>query len=76
VIGRGKAAGLAIKDPNISREHAVVEQEGGRYFLVDQRSTNGTLVNGQRITRREIADGDVAIICEHQVRFSFTRLRG
>jgi hypothetical protein len=76
VIGRGKAAGLAIKDPNISREHAVIEQQGGIYYLVDVGSTNGTFVNGERITRKAIADGDVATICEHQVRFSFERPRG
>jgi hypothetical protein len=72
VIGRGKAAALVIRDPNISRRHAVVEQQGGLYYLVDMGSINGTFVNGERITRKAIADGDVAVICEHEVRFTFT----
>jgi hypothetical protein len=71
VIGRGKAAGLTIKDPNISRQHAIVEQQGGLYYLVDMGSTNGTFVNGERISRKAIAEGDVARICEHEVRFTF-----
>jgi hypothetical protein len=73
VIGRGKAAGLTIKDPNISRQHAIVEQVGSVYYLVDMGSTNGTFVNGERITRRAIADGDVARICEHEVRFTLRK---
>jgi pSer/pThr/pTyr-binding forkhead associated (FHA) protein len=44
------------------------------YYLVDMGSTNGTLVNGERITtRKPIADGDVARICDHEIRFSFRR---
>lgn len=71
IIGRGKqAAGLTIKDPNISRTHATIEQHEGVYYLVDMGSTNGTLVNGLPIQRRPIADGDVARICDHEIRFS------
>ena len=73
VIGRGKTAGLSIKDPNISRRHAVIEEQGGAYYLVDMGSTNGTFVDGAPITRRAIRDGDVARICEHEVRFTLTR---
>jgi hypothetical protein len=74
VIGRGKAAGLTIKDPNISRSHVVVELRDGVYWLVDMGSTNGTLVNGQPIQQRPILDGDVARICDHEVRFSYRRI--
>jgi hypothetical protein len=76
VIGRGKAAALVIRDPNISRQHAIIEQQGGLYYLVDMGSINGTFVNGERITRKAIADGDVAVICEHEVRFTFAPGRG
>lgn len=74
VIGRGKQAkGLTIKDPNISRAHATVELTDGVYWLVDMGSTNGTIVNGQSIQRRPIAEGDVARICDHQIHFSYRR---
>jgi hypothetical protein len=72
VIGRSKVAGLAIKDPNISRQHAVIEEHEGRFFLVDLGSTNGTWVSGERVARRAIADGDVALICDHAILFTLT----
>ncbi|MFT3765478.1 MAG: FHA domain-containing protein [Minicystis sp.] len=75
IIGRGKqAAGLTIKDPNISRCHATIEQQDGVYYLVDMGSTNGTRVNGLPIQRKAIAEGDVAHICDHEVRFSYRRM--
>jgi neural Wiskott-Aldrich syndrome protein len=72
IIGRGqKASDLTIKDPNISRQHALVEYVGGQYFIVDMGSTNGIEVNGQRVSRKAIAEGDVVRICDHDVRFSY-----
>jgi len=72
IIGRGqKVADLTIKDPNISRQHAMVELHGGQYFIVDMGSTNGVEHNGQRIARRPIAEGDVVRICDHEVKFTF-----
>ena len=60
VIGRGKqSSDLTLKDPNVSRQHAVVEFQSGTYFMVDMGSTNGVAFNGQRIARRAIAEGDV-----------------
>ena len=74
VIGRGKqAAGLTIKDPNISRRHAIIEQQQGVYYLVDMGSTNGTQVNGQTISRKAIVEGDVVRICDHELRFTYRR---
>ena len=74
VIGRGtQAAGLTIKDPNISRRHAIIEQQQGVYYLVDMGSTNGTQVNGQTISRKAIAEGDVVRICDHELRFTYRR---
>jgi hypothetical protein len=74
IIGRGKqASGLTIKDPNISRSHAIVEVQDGVHYLVDMGSTNGTRVRGELVARHPIADGDVAVICDHEVRFSFAR---
>jgi hypothetical protein len=74
IIGRGKqASGLTIKDPNISRSHATIEMQDGVYYLVDLGSTNGTLVNGAPIQRKPIMEGDVARICDHEIRFSYRR---
>lgn len=72
VIGRGKqSSDLTIRDPNISRQHAMVEQLNGQYFMVDLGSTNGVEHNGQRIARKLIAEGDVFYICNHEIVFTY-----
>ncbi len=72
VIGRGKqSSDLTLKDPNVSRQHAMIEFQNGVYFMVDMGSTNGVEYNGQRIARKQIAEGDIFRICDHEVRFTF-----
>ena len=72
VIGRGKqSSDLTLKDPNVSRQHAMVEFQNGVYFMVDMGSTNGVEYNGQRIARKQIAEGDVFRICDHDLRFTY-----
>lgn len=72
VIGRGKqSSDLTLKDPNVSRQHAMVEFQNGVYFMVDMGSTNGVEYNGQRIARKQIAEGDVFRICDHGLAFTY-----
>jgi hypothetical protein len=72
VIGRGKqSSDLTLKDPNVSRQHALVEFDNGSYFMVDMGSTNGVTYNGQRIARKAIAEGDLFRICDHDLRFTY-----
>ena len=72
VIGRGKqSSDLTLKDPNVSRQHAMIEFQNGVYFMVDMGSTNGVEYNGQRIARKQIAEGDIFRICDHEVRFTY-----
>jgi hypothetical protein len=58
VLGRSRDAGVRISDVNISRKHAEVRQEGTTFWVVDLGSTNGTLVNGKRVDRQRLRDGD------------------
>jgi neural Wiskott-Aldrich syndrome protein len=72
VIGRGKqSSDLTLKDPNVSRQHAMIEFQNGVYFMVDMGSTNGVEYNGQRIARKQIAEGDVYRICDHDILFTY-----
>jgi hypothetical protein len=72
VIGRGKqSSDLTLKDPNVSRQHAMIEFQNGVYFMVDMGSTNGIEYNGQRIARKQITEGDVFRICDHDLMFTF-----
>lgn len=58
VLGRSQECEVRLADPNVSRRHAEVRQEDATYWLVDLGSTNGTLVNGERVERVRLADGD------------------
>lgn len=72
IIGRGKqSSDLTIKDPNVSRQHALVEFSEGRYYMVDMGSTNGVEFGGRRVQRQPINDGDVFRVCDHELRFAY-----
>lgn len=58
-VGRDPGAGLPIDDESVSRMHARLDRSHGRLFVTDLKSRNGTLVNGEKILREELADGDV-----------------
>lgn len=59
VIGRGTEADIRLPDTGVSRKHVDVVLEGDVATVEDLGSTNGTLVNGRRVTRQSLADGDV-----------------
>jgi hypothetical protein len=72
IIGRGKqSSDLTIKDPNVSRQHAMIEFSNGQYYIVDMGSTNGVEYNGQRVQRKVISEGDAFRVCDHELRFTF-----
>lgn len=58
-IGRRRSNDLCLLDTGISREHARIEYKDGVYYLIDLGSTNGTFVNGARVSIRKIEPGDV-----------------
>ena len=58
VIGRSKDCDIRVADPNVSRRHAEVLQEGTAYWVQDLGSTNGLTVNGRRQQRAKLGDGD------------------
>ena len=62
VIGRSKECDIQLADPNASRRHAELRQEGSAYWLVDLDSTNGSAVNGHRSSRAKLESGDTITI--------------
>ena len=58
LIGRSKECDIQLADPNVSRRHAELRQEGASYWIVDLDSTNGVEVNGRRLKRAKLEDGD------------------
>lgn len=59
VIGRGSTATVRISDTGISREHAEIIADGVLATIIDLQSTNGTVLNGKRISRAALRHGDV-----------------
>ena len=69
VIGRSSECDVVVGDPNVSRRHAEVRRIGRGYSLVDLGSTNGTEVNGQRVTETSLMNGDVIGVGTTQITF-------
>jgi ABC transport system ATP-binding/permease protein len=57
-IGRD-GCDITLDNPQVSRQHAVIERADGRHVLRDIGAANGTFVNGQRISQHTLAPGDV-----------------
>ncbi|TML53707.1 MAG: DUF2662 domain-containing protein [Actinobacteria bacterium] len=62
VIGRSKDCDIQVADPNVSRRHAEVRQEGAAHWVVDLDSTNGTEINGRRLKRAKLRPGDTITV--------------
>ena len=58
VLGRSKDCDVQVEDANVSRRHAELRREGATWWLVDLDSTNGTELNGKRVQRAKLAEGD------------------
>jgi hypothetical protein len=69
VIGRSRDCDVQVADPNVSRRHAELRQEGTTYWLVDLDSTNGIAVNGRRVKRAKLQDGDTITLGATDVAF-------
>lgn len=69
-VGRTPDNDLQIDAKFISRHHAVILAGPAHTIIEDLNSTNGVLVNGRRITRQTLKDGDVVLIGKTQFRFA------
>jgi len=58
-LGRALDNDLILEDADVSRHHAEIREVHGRLCVVDLGSTNGTLVNGERVEQCVLRDGDV-----------------
>jgi hypothetical protein len=70
VLGRSKDCDIPVPDPNVSRRHAEVRQDGSEYTLVDLESTNGIEVAGRRVKQLMLEDGATFTIGSTEIRFS------
>ncbi len=53
-IGRNPDCSMFLSSDNISRQHAVISYKEGKYYIADKNSTNGTIINNQKITNETL----------------------
>jgi hypothetical protein len=73
LLGRSRECDIQVEDPNVSRRHAELRQEGSSYWIVDLESTNGVEVNGRRVKRAKLEDGDTFTVGSTEITFSMER---
>ncbi|MGH2832622.1 MAG: FHA domain-containing protein [Solirubrobacteraceae bacterium] len=61
-IGRGFHCELRLEDQSVSRRHAIIMRRLNSTRILDDRSSNGTYVNGRRINEASLTDGDVIVL--------------
>lgn len=69
-VGRVPGNDVILDDASVSRRHAKLVKTEGTFTLFDLRSSNGTRVNGSKITRSELKDGDAILFGDIPVVFT------
>lgn len=75
-IGRREGSTIQIEDPGLSRLHAVVQCENGKWTIADKNSTNGTFLNGNRLTPEvftKLENGDIAELGDYRLQFQLAQ---
>lgn len=74
VIGRAETADHTVYSVKVSKAHARLDVSEGRHVIHDLESTNGTFVNGQRVTSQELHDGDIIHLAHAEFCFRHARM--
>lgn len=62
IIGRSSDLSMVLVEDMVSRQHSKITTHGGELFIEDLGSTNGTFVNGEKITRKRLKGGDRILV--------------
>lgn len=68
-VGRARDNDIVIENLSVSRNHARIKKQDGKFFLTDMNSANGTLVNGVRVSKAEITHNDQLTVGKHTLVF-------
>jgi pSer/pThr/pTyr-binding forkhead associated (FHA) protein len=64
-IGRNVKNDVQIDNLSVSKQHARIVKQEGKYFIEDMKSTNGTYLNEKKITKEKLTNNDVITIGKH-----------
>jgi len=73
-IGRSLTADVELEDMTVSRRHALIVQGDGQTVLLDDGSRNGTWLNGARVARAPLNDGDEIMLGAARLRYAAAAL--
>jgi hypothetical protein len=62
VVGRSNDLDMVLVEDMVSRKHAKISTQGGQIVIQDLASTNGTFVNGEKIKKQRLKEGDRILI--------------
>src|SRR5947209_20422460 len=66
VLGRNADCQVVLNVPAVSREHAIIRKIQGKYYIEDNKSRNGTMLNNKEVTTRTpLKDNDRIKICDN-----------
>ncbi len=71
MIGRRESADIVLRFSNVSGYHCELTVSNGSWIIKDLRSSNGTKVNGVRVTEQRLKSGDQLSIAKHEFEISF-----
>lgn len=74
VIGRDEEADLTVDDDRLSRKHCKISQDGGQFVISDLGSSNGTFVNGVKVTEKTLENNDKIQIGSNVLQFQVERV--
>jgi pSer/pThr/pTyr-binding forkhead associated (FHA) protein len=72
-IGRNSDSDIKIDNAGVSAHHAKIIREGDDFIIEDTESRNGTFVNGKRVSRHLLSDGDEVVISKHILKLTNTQ---
>lgn len=58
LVGRSTVCDVQVYDPKVSRKHFRIRYGNGAFFMQDQQSSRGTLINGERVMAQRLSNGD------------------
>jgi adenylate cyclase len=71
VVGRRESADIVLRFPNVSGTHCELSLVDGYWFVKDMGSSNGTKVNGSRVSEQRLDPGDTISIAKHEYELSY-----
>jgi pSer/pThr/pTyr-binding forkhead associated (FHA) protein len=68
-IGRARDNQIVVENLSVSRNHARIRREHGKFVLTDLNSANGSFLNGVKVSTADLKDNDIISIGKHKLHF-------